>query len=279
MAINTKESMSETSRERKPAMVKLSQIFVPHRQRVEKPNAKRMAKRWDPAMRDIPLLNERPPTPDELADQSETPWKVTDPKYALTDGLQRTTAMHYLGITEGLYGIIKISEEDEGVVYHDKDKDKTKMSRADTYGSRVAEEHLEYVLMDEIIRKNGFYVPRRHASPDPEDIKIKTVTGVEDVFKTDKTGVVLNRTLELIANCWYGDINAADQDVTRGVGRVVRDYGNQINDATVKRWRRISIPTLKAAAKPGTSQSERSANVAKVLGDTGCIKRKSGSRY
>lgn len=276
-------------RTRRSLEIDISDIFIAACQREKKPNSGKIEKHWEEARLDPPVVNIRKPLQgvtrlDKNGNVTNAyKWEAAQPpsaKYALTDGFQRITALKNLGFTKVRVETIEASVEYENWYFRHQDKFKARLSRKDMYSSLLSTDDESTLTIDSIVRRNGFYVPNKMTKSSKLDIPISSPTGPEDCYRYDNQGVVLDRTLKIIGNCWAGYDKAGHHDIIRGVGRLVKDYGGKITPEVEQTFRnRIQVGAMIEATDGGGSQSERAARIAKLLRQKSGIRKKAGWTY
>lgn len=272
-------------RTRQTITVDIAEIFIPAAQREEKPNAASIKGKFEPARMDPILVNVRKPLQGLSKETNTNAWEwesqqPAEAKYALTDGFQRITALKGMGFTKVEVATIEASVEYENWYFRHQDIFKRKLDRGDQYSSKLATDDPMTLVIDSIVRSNGFYVKNKLTKKGPYDIPISSPTGPEDTFRYDYEGVVLDRVLKIISNCWSGYDKAGHHDIIRGVGRFVVDYGDKITPEVEAIWRnRVQIGSLLEATEGGGSQPKRAQRVAQKLLEAAKIHRKRNALY
>jgi hypothetical protein len=287
-AVDSFETQPWERRTRERMEIDMREIFLPACQREQQPAADNIEQDFDPGLLDAPLVNIRKPLEGLLPGTKAYQWESQQPqdrKYALTDGYQRITALSRLA-EQGkhpwriMVDTIQASVEYETWVFLHQDKFETRITRGQTYSSALATDHPTVSKIDEIVRRNGFYVPNKISPKNDGDIKVTSSTGPEECFMIDNEGFVLDRSLKIIHNCWSSYPKAGHHDIIKGVGVLVKNYGGKITPEVETNWRNnVQVGMLLEAAKEGTSQPERAKAVAVVLRRAAKITKKPSAGF
>jgi hypothetical protein len=264
--------------------VPIGELFIPGVQRETQPNAKGITEHFEPFAVSRLKVNVRKPL--EGLDPVENPrawaWEASQPtsaKYAVTDGYQRLTAMRALGFTRVKVEAVKASVEYENWFFRFQKMLEAPMKRGHIHNANLCTDKPETVLLDTILQKNGFYTKNKLYAKRPTDIVLSNVTGVEDLLKSDPTGegILLDRVLRIIRNCWssYPVTQIGNVDILRGVGLLVKGYGSRITPEVEALWKAKVAPlALIQEAKGAGSQIDRARKVATKLRVAAGIEKK-----
>jgi len=143
-----------------------------------------------------------------------------DGKYHLIDGAHRSVAMRQLGFTHAMCLVLTgLTIEDEADYFRRQNENLRRLEPLDLYKAGLIAKNDVCLRIDEIVKMNGFQIGR---SKD-----FRTISCVQAVMTiiSEYGDNVLDDTLCLIANTWYGIEKATQREFLIGVAEFVKRYG------------------------------------------------------